>query len=191
MKVALLSEDAGGDKILTPHTHSLSKHKTHTRARTKFFELIATQFLRAKKEKREMTVKENKAMVRRFIESINKRNLAVIDELYAANYVLCLPSGREIRGPEGLKQLITWFLSAFPDFHINIEDLIAEEDKVVFRSTRSGTHKGEWLGIAATGKQVTWTYISIWRIEGGKIVEEWGEGDYLGMRRQLGDIPSQ
>jgi len=137
-----------------------------------------------------MSTEENKAIVRRSFEEFNKGNLAVFDELYEANFVGHLAGMEEIRGPEGLKKLVTTFLTAFPDFRITVEDLIAEGDKVVCRSTRTGTHKGEWLGIAATGKKVTWTYISIYRIEGGKIVEEWYEGDYLGLMQQLGAIPT-
>jgi steroid delta-isomerase-like uncharacterized protein len=133
-----------------------------------------------------MSTEENKPIVRRFLEEFNKRNLAVTDELYDADYIIHLPGGQEVRGPDGMKQLLTWFLITFPDFRVTIEDLIAEGDRVVFRSTRTGTHKGEWLGIAPTGKQVTWTYITIYRIEEGKIVEEWAEGDYLGMMQQLG-----
>lgn len=133
---------------------------------------------------------ENKAIVRRSYEGYVERNLAALDELYDVDFVVHLPGGQEARGPEGMRQLVTWFLTAFPDFRVTIEDLIAEGDKVVFRSRRTGTHKGEWLGIAATGKQVTWTYITICRIEGGRIMEEWAEGDYLGLMQQLGAIPS-
>ena len=81
---------------------------------------------------------------------------------------------------------MTGFLAAFPDFRFTIEDIFAVEDKVVFRSTRTATHKGEWLDAPATGKQVTWTYITICRIEENRIVEEWGEGDYVSLFGQVG-----
>jgi len=91
-----------------------------------------------------------------------------------------MPGGQDLHGPEEIKQLITTAFTGLHDFHVTIEDLIAKGDKVVARSTRTATHNGEWVGIAPTGKQVTWTYLTIYRIEEGKIVEEYGEGDYLG-----------
>ena len=137
-----------------------------------------------------MSTEENKALVRRFEEELNKGNLALIDELFAADCVIHLGGGAELRGPEEFRQLITTFAPAFPDFVSTIEDLIAEGDKVVCRFTRTGTHKGEWLGIAATGKHITWTAIEISRIVGGKVVEAWGEIDMLSVMQQLGAIPT-
>lgn len=80
------------------------------------------------------------------------------------------------------------FFEAFPDLHVTVEDMVAEGDKVVFRATNSGTHKGEFVGIAPTGKHAAWTEISIWRIEGGMIAEVWTEVDKLGNMQRLGDI---
>jgi steroid delta-isomerase-like uncharacterized protein len=80
--------------------------------------------------------------------------------------------------------------AAFPDTRMTIEDEIAEGDKVVIRWTIRGTHKGEYMGIAPTGKEVTVTGISVYRIERGKIVEDWSNNDMLGMLQQLGAIPS-
>ena len=80
--------------------------------------------------------------------------------------------------------------AAFPDWRHTIEDMIAEGDKVVSRGTFRATHKGEYQGIAATGKEVVDTWIIIHRIAGGKIVEVWEESDELGLLRQLGAIPA-
>jgi predicted ester cyclase len=81
------------------------------------------------------------------------------------------------------------FRTAFPDLHGTIEDQIAEGDKVVMRMTYRGTHQGELMGIPATGKPVTMTFISINRIAEGKIAEGWVNFDALGMMQQLGVIP--
>jgi predicted ester cyclase len=122
-----------------------------------------------------MSVEENRALGRRWGDEIwGKGNLAVIDELYAGNLA------------KGEKEAVGMFLAAFTSIHATTEDIIAEGDKVVVRWTWAGTHKGEFMGIAPTGKQVTLTGINILRIEGGKIVEEWSEMDNLGMMQQLG-----
>ena len=130
---------------------------------------------------------DNKAVVRRFIEEIvNRGNLALADTLIAANYVYHGPGGLEFRGPEGLKQLVTVYRTAFPDLRMTIDDLIAEDDKVVARWTGRGTHKGDLTGIAPTGRTTTVTGIVISRLSGGKIVEDFESFDELGMLRQLG-----
>ena len=137
-----------------------------------------------------MAVEENKAIVRRFYEGLNQRNLAVVDELIAGNFVANLGGLEDIRGPEGVKGNIATFLTAFPDLHRAIEDMVAEGDKVVIRLTVTGTHQGEFAGIAPTGKQVTWAVITINRVVGGKCVETWEVIDMLGLLQQLGAIPA-
>lgn len=132
--------------------------------------------------------KENKAIYARIVEEgFNKGNLSVTDELVAANHV---NHNDNVHGPEEYKGFITLFRTAFPDLHMTILDQIAEGDKVVNRWTATGTHKGELMGIPPTGKQmeVTGTYTA--RIVGGKIVEEWGNWDGLGMMQQLGVLPA-
>lgn len=137
-----------------------------------------------------MPVDENKALVRRSSEELwSKGNVAVIDELFATNYVLHAPPPGVTPDREGYKQFVRMHHVVFPDFRNTVEDVIAEGDKVALRWTWSGTHKGEYMGIASTGKQVTVAGISILRIEGGKIVEEWDEVDMLGLMQQLGVVP--
>ncbi len=82
------------------------------------------------------------------------------------------------------------YLTAFPDLHFTIEDIVAEGDTVVVRSTARGTHQGELMGIPLTGKQVAVSGISITRIANGKAVEEWFNGDDLGLLQQLGVVPA-
>lgn len=137
-----------------------------------------------------MSIEQNKTIVRRFIEEvISKGNLAVIDELIAPDYIYHAP-GMEVSGPDGMKQLFTMLRTAFPNWHETVEDMIAEGDKVVFRVTGNGTHKGEFMGIPPTGKQVTMKGIDIVHIEGGKLVEHWANFDQLSLMQQLGVIPA-
>jgi predicted ester cyclase len=137
-----------------------------------------------------MSEQENKDIVWRFIdEAYNKGNLSVGDEWLAANSVFHTPDA-DIEGIEGWKKYASAFLTGFSDLVVSVEDTIAEGDKVMAHWTCRGTHTGELLGIAPTGKQVTWTGIAIYRFSGGKIVEIQGWNDSLGLMRQLGAIPS-
>jgi steroid delta-isomerase-like uncharacterized protein len=131
---------------------------------------------------------ENKALARRFIEeAFNQGNLDVIDETTSSEWVHHDPAmPEEGHGPEGAKQFVQMYRSAFPDTHITIEDQVAEGDKVVTRWTARGTHEGELMGITPTGNRVEITGITIDRIEGGKTVETWDHYDALGMMQQLG-----
>jgi steroid delta-isomerase-like uncharacterized protein len=137
-----------------------------------------------------MSTEENKALAKRaWEEMFNQKKLEVIDELFASDYIYHGPQGQEFRGTETLKQLLSSYLEAFPDLHMEIEDLIAEGDKIVSRVVSRGTHKGELHGIPPTGKEVTGTIILITRIADGKFVEDWESRDDLGMLQQLGVIP--
>ena len=137
-----------------------------------------------------MTTEENKAIGSRIIEEVwNKGDLAAVDELVSPNHIYHFPGREDIKGPEGLKQFATMARTAFPDLHITIDDMIAEGDKVACRFTWRGTHKGEMMGIAPTGKQVTVTGIVISHFVGGKEVEVWESTDSLGMFQQLGVVP--
>jgi steroid delta-isomerase-like uncharacterized protein len=133
----------------------------------------------------------NKAISRRAIEEcFNQGNLAAVDEVFSADFVdNAAPPGLPA-GPEGFKQLVTMYRTAFPDVQINIEDIVAEGDRVALRWTAKGTHLGELMGIPATGKPVTVTGIDIDRIAGGKIAEHWGAFDQLGMMQQIGVVPT-
>jgi len=133
---------------------------------------------------------ENKAIVRRSYEELwSKGNLDVVDELYAADFVLHDPAQPGIRGPEGYKQIVITNRTAFPDLNVKVEDQLAEGDKVATRWTTTGTHQGEFAGIPATGKRGGVTGTTIARVVGGKIVEERSNWDTLGLLQQLGVIP--
>jgi steroid delta-isomerase-like uncharacterized protein len=138
-----------------------------------------------------MSAEENKTIVRRvFDEVINKGDLNVVDEVIASDYVYRSPGSPELRGPEGFKQLIMMYRSAFPDLHLDVDELIAEGNTVVSRWTGRGTHEGEFMGIPPTGKQVSVTGVVISRFAGGKAVEDWELIDALTMLQQLGAIPA-
>ena len=122
--------------------------------------------------------------------NVQPKKLEVIDELFASDYIYHGPQGQEFRGTETLKQLLSSYLEAFPDLHMEIKDLIVEGDKIVSRVISRGTHKGEFHGIPPTGKEVTGTIILITRIADGKFVEDWESRDDLGLLQQLGVIPS-
>jgi steroid delta-isomerase-like uncharacterized protein len=135
-----------------------------------------------------MSAEEGKAITRRAYEAINQKNLDALDEIVASDIIDRDPAPGQAPGLEGVKQYFSSLHTAFPDVQMNIEDLIAEGDKVVARVTVGGTHQGEFMGIDPTGNQVTITGIDILRIADGKIVERWGKFDDLSMMQQLGVI---
>ena len=136
-----------------------------------------------------MSTEQNKAMEHRILAEMNKGNWAIIDEVFATNFIYHGAGGLDLRGREAFKQFCVGFGTAFPDFHLAIEDMFAEGDKVVIRTTASGTHKGDFMGIAPTGKRMSIMGILVARFTDGKEVEAWELMDSLGLRRQLGLIP--
>ena len=133
----------------------------------------------------------NKALFRRFIEEvINDKNPDKLDTLISENWLDHNPPPGGAPGVEGMKQMMGMFFAAFPDIHSTIDQLIAEGDIVAGRMITTGTHQGELMGIAATGKRITISEIHMVRIENGKAVEHWGNTDDLGMMQQLGVIPA-
>jgi steroid delta-isomerase-like uncharacterized protein len=139
-----------------------------------------------------MAAEQNKALIARFVEEIfNKGNIDIVGEIFAPDFIEHeqLPPGLP-NGREGVKMMTTMLRSAFPDFKATIDDVLAEGDKVVIRMTWSGTHKGEFMGIPATGKRVSFGVIDIIRIANGKVVEHWGQMDSMSLMQQLGAIPA-
>jgi steroid delta-isomerase-like uncharacterized protein len=98
--------------------------------------------------------------------------------------------GGKFTGPEGVKQFVQIYRTAFPDLKITIEDQVAEGDKVVTRWSATGTHKGDLMSIPATNKPATVTGTDIERYQNGKVVESWASYDMFGMLQQLGVVPS-
>jgi steroid delta-isomerase-like uncharacterized protein len=139
-----------------------------------------------------MSIAENKALIRRLYEETDKANVAVLDELIAVDCVDHNPA--PVPDPQpglaGFKQAFAVFRQAHPDGYHILDDMIAEDDKVMVRVTGRGTHTGDLLGIPATGKVLEMTGIAIYRIAEGKIVERWAEHNLLGLLQQLGVVPS-
>ena len=134
---------------------------------------------------------QNKAVVRRFLEAITKQDMAALGQVVDANIVIHSPPGMPtLRGLDALKQALFGFSSGALDLRATVEDALAEGDKVAARITLRGTHKGDFFGVPATGKQFTLTECNIYKIAGGKIVEEWPQADMLGVMQQLGAIPA-
>ena len=138
-----------------------------------------------------MSTDDNRTLTQRFYEEVwNKGNLEAVDDIMTSDFVdHAAPPGFP-SGPEGAKQVFTMYRNAFPDFRLSVEDLIAEDDKVVARWVTQGTHQGELMGIPPTGKPVTVAGIDVFRIAGGKIAEHWAEFDMMGLMQQLGVIPT-
>jgi steroid delta-isomerase-like uncharacterized protein len=137
-----------------------------------------------------MSVEQNKTIIRRtFEEVINQNKSQVITELIATTYVNHnMPT--PVPGPDGFKMVVGMFRTAFPDLHITLEDVLGEGDKVATRGYFTGTHKGDFNGIPATGKKVKVSYSDLWRVQNGKATENWVQIDMMGLMQQLGVIPT-
>ena len=130
---------------------------------------------------------ENRALARRAWEAVDNPDL--LEEVYAPDVVWHEPD-QVLRGLEQAKQFVTTYRTAFPDLNITVEDQIAEGDKVVTRVTLRGTHEGETEEFGPpTGRQIEGEGVTISRIEGGKIVEDWDSYDNLSFLQQLGLVP--
>jgi steroid delta-isomerase-like uncharacterized protein len=138
-----------------------------------------------------MPAAENKALMRRYYDEVwQQGNMAAADALVAPTIVDHMPLPGQAPGRAGHHQAVMMILSAFPDHQFSIEDLVAEEDRVVGRWTMRATHTGELMGIPVTGKPVTMSGIDIARFANGQIAEVWHIEDVLGMMQQLGVIPA-
>jgi len=136
-----------------------------------------------------MSLEENREVVRREVAFWNGHDAEAAGEVYAASYLGHDPAGTHAGSFEQLKQSCAATFAAFPDLALTADDVIVEGDMAVKRWTVRGTHKGDWMGIPATGKEITITGNNIFRIANGKIVECWAQSDALGMMQQLGVIP--
>ncbi len=136
-----------------------------------------------------MSEEENKVIVRRFFEEgPSKGNIKAADELLSPDFSMYTPLPAS-PGIEGIHEVITTCRAAFEHLNVTIEDMVAEDDRVAARFTAHGIHKGDFMGLPATGKQITMTGIEIFRIKEGKIVELWGEANLFGLMQQLGIFP--
>jgi predicted ester cyclase len=137
-----------------------------------------------------MSVEENKAIMRRLYEIVKSGKFDEADEIIAVDMVDHDPVPGASQGLAGFKETARILHSAFPDMQITIDQLIAEDDVVAARFTMRGVHRGELMGMAPTGKEVTVTGMDIIRFKDGKGVEHWANQDDLGMMRQFGLLPA-
>ena len=124
-----------------------------------------------------MTTEENKALIRRYIDQLNQRNEAILDELVAEEF------------REAVRQGYQRNITAFPDYTVEIQDMVAEGDQVVVEWSHTGVHNGVYDGLPPTGKTITGRAISIYRVRDGQIVDAHGFWDQTDIWQQLGLIP--
>jgi steroid delta-isomerase-like uncharacterized protein len=134
----------------------------------------------------------NKAIIQQmYTELFNQGNLSLAEKLFAADYIDHeAPPGQPNRGPEGTRQVVMMLHDAFPDVSFQVEELIAEGESVAARVTWTGTHQGNYLGIAPTGRAVQQKQMRILRLRNGQLVENQGVRDDLGLMQQLGALPA-
>jgi steroid delta-isomerase-like uncharacterized protein len=137
---------------------------------------------------------DRKATIRRFHDAGNTGDQELlsrtIDELVAPDALIRTPLPIQATGAQALKEVFNRLHHVYPDLQVRVEELIEEGDKVVSRNTVTGTHRGEYMGLAPTGKSVTYNEIFIFRFANDRIVETWGVVDVLSQIKQLGVDPT-
>jgi steroid delta-isomerase-like uncharacterized protein len=137
-----------------------------------------------------MSIAQNKAVVSRFYEEVwNKWNMSVLEEIFATNWVYHDAGGMELKGMDGFKQFLTMHRTAYPDFQMQVEEMIAEGDKVVSRITAQGTLNGPLMGLTPTGKHFKSPIVEIHRFVGSKLAETYEFANLLDAFQQIGIIP--
>ena len=131
-----------------------------------------------------MSAKSNKALIRRYFKAIDTGDVSILEKYVSRSFVDHSPSSGNSPDLEGLRQSFLNSQMALPGYH-TVDDLIAEEDKVVARVTGYGRHEGTYRGVPATGRKVRMTGIVIWRIRRGKIVERWSASHTEDLMRQI------
>lgn len=133
------------------------------------------------------TTNDNKQLVREYFRAFLQRDEAWWRAHVAPSFVRHDPGlPFEVRGPEGVRQLADALLPGIPDMELPIEDLVAEGEKVLARLRVKGTHRGELMGLPATGKRIDIAVLDLFQIRDGVLIEHWALLDNLGMLRQLG-----
>ena len=132
------------------------------------------------------SVEANKAAIRRLYDETNKGNYDFLDELLAPDFTSYGGAGfKDLHGPAEFKELTMTFLTSFPDLWFQVDELIGEGDDILVSGTLSGTHKGDFYGMAATGNKVSWTGCAIFRFRGPQVIARWQEFDALGLMAQI------
>lgn len=132
------------------------------------------------------SVAANKRAIQRLYDETNAGNLGFIDELMAPDFVSYGSGGsQDLHGPAALKEFTLTFMTAFPDLYFKVEASICEGDDVLTWGTLSGTHKGDFYGVAATGKKVSWSGCAIFRFRGEHVIARWLEFDAIALMTQI------
>ena len=130
-------------------------------------------------------MENNETLAREFYEVLNTGDMELLDKILAPDWAERPLAPGQVPGRDGYKPIVAFFRTAFPDVNFTLEDVIAAGDKVTVRTTVTGTHQGMFLGVAATGRRVTFHTIDIHRIAEGQIVESWHIEDFFGLYQQL------
>ena len=134
-----------------------------------------------------MPTTENTAAARRWFDAMSRHDLDVVQELFAPGYALHYPGLPEgMGGHDAIRALVGGYYAAFPDLRFTVERTVAEGDLVLVHWTAEGTHRGELLGIAPTGRRAAWTGTSLLRMRDARVVEDWVHPDAIGLFAQLG-----
>ncbi|HEV8718217.1 MAG TPA: ester cyclase [Candidatus Binatia bacterium] len=158
-------------------------------AKQKRAEGVASTQPRLTERNEERNEELGERLIQHFVEEAwNKRNLAVIDEVFTSDAVAHDPAVPAVKDVESIKQFIAAYLTAFPDLQVMVDDLFTTEDRIATRWTARGTHKGEFLGLAPTEKSMAVTGLTIYRLADGKIAEYWANWDSPGLLQQLGTV---
>ena len=136
-----------------------------------------------------MSKESNIEAQKKFGKAVNTSNYQAMYDLVADDNVDHDPAPGQVAGPEGYIEFFKMMRTAFPDMELEVEQLVADEDNVAFAYTVTGTHQGEFMGIAPTGKSVKFRGMQISKFKDGKMVERWGSSDELGILKQLGLDP--
>lgn len=137
-----------------------------------------------------MTIEQNKLVMKTFVDFINTADPDLANALIDPGATFYVPGRPEpVAGPAGYLEIIAMMRSGFPDIQWTLEELICEGNNVAARFTMRGTHKGVFFGVPATGNTITVQALNIYRLSDGKIVEEYGQPDLLGLMGQIGALP--
>lgn len=133
---------------------------------------------------------QNKAVIRRFYEAVNKKDVAIFEQVCDPKFVNHTPGpGDTTGGLAGLRQMFSSFQPAFPDLRFNLHQIVAEGDTVIAHFTADGTHKGAFMGAAPTGKKIAFHGADIWKVRNGKAAEVWHYGDEAMAMAEIGVKP--
>jgi steroid delta-isomerase-like uncharacterized protein len=133
-----------------------------------------------------MTKQDNLAVQQKFGSAVNSGQLELLRDVIAADVVDHDPAPDQGSGPEGYIRMFAALRTSFPDLAVSVDQIVTDEDKIALAYTMTGTQKGEFLGVAPTGRKIRARGVQIARFQDGKMVERWGSSDQLGILQQIG-----